>query len=330
MKKTIYVTTAGQLKREQNTLCLVTEEGKRFLPVEDISDILIFGELDLNKRLLEFLSEKKIILHFYNHYGYYVGSYYPREHLNSGYMTVRQAQCYLDYARRLELARAFAEGAYANIRQVLMYYLRRGKDVSAALGKIDNLASSIGAASSIEELMAIEGNIRDHYYGCFDAILNNPDFCFQYRSRRPPANQLNALISFGNSLLYTTVLSEIYRTHLDPRIGFLHASNFRRFTLNLDIAEIFKPIIVDRVIFTLVGRNMLSSKDFISKLNGIVLSEAGRNTFIREYENKMATTVQHKELGRNVSYRRLIRMELYKLEKHLMEEREFKAYTARW
>lgn len=153
---------------------------------------------------------------------------------------------------------------------------------------------------------------------------------FEQRTRRPPQNNLNTLISFGNSLIYAIVLSEIYKTHLDPRIGFLHATNFRRFTLNLDVAEVFKPIIVDRVIFTLIGRNMISKEDFEKSTNGLVLSERGQQVFISEMENKLKSTFKHRNLGRNVSYRRLIRLELYKLSKHLIGEQEYKAYVAKW
>ena len=118
--------------------------------------------------------------------------------------------------------------------------------------------------------MGIEGNIRDMYYKAFDSIINNKDFVFQERTRRPPKNHLNAMISFGNSLLYVLVLSEIYKTHLDPRIGFLHTTNFRRFTLNLDVAEIFKPIIVDRVIFTLISKKIIQINDFESDMVGCI------------------------------------------------------------
>jgi CRISPR-associated protein Cas1 len=198
------------------------------------------------------------------------------------------------------------------------------------LGYIDSLAASIDVVSGIEELMAIEGNIRERYYQAFDIIIGNPDFTFSERSRRPPQNQLNALISFGNTLLYTTTLSEIYRTHLDPRIGFLHTSNFRRFSLNLDVAEIFKPVIVDRLIFGLIGRSMIKTNHFQKKLGGIILNDSGRMLFIKEFEDKIATTIRHRDLGRNVSYRRLIRMELYKLEKHLIAEKEYEPFQARW
>lgn len=330
MKKSIYIFKDGQLKRESNTLCLITEEGKRFLPIEDVSEVHILGEMDLNKRLLEFLAEKEVILHFYNHYGYYTGTYYPRQHLNSGFMIVKQVEHYTDPVRRLELARSFVTGAYKNIRQVLVYYERREKQVGATIAHIDDLGSALESTSTIEQLMAIEGNIRDAYYGSFDTIIGDPDFPFVERSKRPPGNELNALISFGNSLMYTTTLSEIYRTHLDPRIGFLHASNFRRFSLQLDVAEIFKPIIVDRVIFTLLGKRMLKKTDFEKHLNGMALTQKGRTTFIKEFEQKMLTTLKHRDLGREVTYRRLVRMELYKLEKHLMGERKYEPFVARW
>jgi CRISPR-associated protein Cas1 len=330
MKKSIYILNDGELKRESNTLCLIMEDGKKFIPVEDVSELHVFGELNINKRLLEFLTEKEIILHFYNHYNYYVGSYYPREHYNSGYMIVKQAEHYLAPELRIKIARAFVTGAVKNIRQVLVYYKNRGKNLSETLEYIDRLAPAVDKVNSIEELMAIEGNIRERYYGAFDAIIGDPDFVFNERSRRPPQNQLNALISFGNTLLYTTTLSEIYRTHLDPRIGFLHTSNFRRFSLNLDVAEIFKPIIVDRLIFSLTGKRMIKKNHFQKKLGGIILNESGRALFIKEYEDKIATTIQHRELGRHVSYRRLIRMELYKLEKHLIGEKEYEPFLARW
>jgi CRISPR-associated protein Cas1 len=267
MKKTIYIFSDGELKRKENTLYFETDRGRKYIPVENTSEILVFGEVTLNKRFLEFLTQTEIIMHFFNRYGYYVGSFYPREHLNSGYMVLKQAEHYLDSEKRLTLAEAFVEGAVENIKKVLTYYENRGKDVSEYKDRILGISVGLQECSSTEELMAIEGNIREQYYKAFDRILDNEHFVFEGRTRRPPKNRLNALISFGNSLLYTTCLSQIYQTHLDPRIGFLHATNFRRFTLNLDVAEVFKPIIADRVIFTLINKrihycpNVLSNKN---------------------------------------------------------------------
>jgi CRISPR-associated protein Cas1 len=330
MKKTIYIFSDGELKRKDNTLFFEGENGRKFIPVENTSEIMVFGEVSLNKRLLEFLTQSEIILHFFNHYGYYVGSYYPREHLNSGYMILRQAEHYNDESKRLYLAQKFVEGAYKNIRQVLKYYSNRGKDLEDVIYSIEKLGESVDSTSTINELMAIEGNIREYYYKAFDEIIQNPDFKFDFRSKRPPQNFLNTLISFGNSLMYTTTLSEIYKTHLDPRIGFLHATNFRRFSLNLDVSEIFKPIIVDRTIFTLLSKKMVTKEDFEEDAEGLLLKEKGKKVFVQEFEDKLATTIKHRTLSNNVSYRRLIRLELYKLEKHLIEEEQYKPFIAQW
>lgn len=178
--------------------------------------------------------------------------------------------------------------------------------------------------------MALEGNSREEYYKAFDLIINNPDFIFEKRSRRPPKNNLNTLLSFANSLLYTTVLSEIYKTHLDPRIGYLHATNFRRFTLNLDLAEIFKPLLVDRLIFYLLDKKIIQSGDFEKKTEGILLKESGKKRIVDEYDKRLRTTINHRKLGRKVSYRQIIRMEAYKLEKHLLGEAEYQPYVSLW
>ena len=330
MKRPIYIFSSGELKRKDNTIFFENEQGKKYIPVENTNEIYIFGEVDINKRFLEFLTQAEIIIHFFNHYDYYVGSYYPREHLNSGYMILKQAEHYLDMQKRREIATEFVIGAIKNILNVIRYYSNRGKNLKNVEDGIKHLEEKTQKARDIEELMAFEGNVRDHYYKAFDTILNNPDFAFEQRTRRPPQNNLNTLISFGNSMIYTIVLSEIYKTHLDPRIGFLHATNFRRFTLNLDVAEIFKPIIVDRVIFTLIGRNMIAKEDFEKSTNGLILKEKGQQTFVTEMENKLRSTFKHRNLGRNVSYRRLIRLELYKLAKHLIGEEKYKAYVAKW
>ncbi|MCR4436993.1 MAG: type I-B CRISPR-associated endonuclease Cas1b [Clostridiales bacterium] len=331
MRKNAYIFNSGELKRKDNTVQLENEDGSKYLPVEDLSDIYIFGEVTVSKKFMELATQKEILLHFFNYHEYYVGTYYPREHNNSGYMTLKQAEYYLDEAKRRFLAYRFVEGSVKNILQVLKYYAARGKDnIHETIESIERLLGTADPGMEIEKLMAVEGNIRETYYGAFDSILDDPEFGFEKRTKRPPKNYLNTLISFGNSLLYTAVLSEIYNTHLDPRIGYLHSTNNRRFTLNLDAAEIFKPILVDRVIFTLVGKKMLTAKHFDSKFSGIFLKEDGMKIFVQEFEERMKTTINHKKLERPVSYRRLIRMELYKLEKHFMGEEEYAPFVSGW
>lgn len=330
MQKTLYLFANGQLHRKDNTICIETDEGRKYFPIETLRDIFVMGEVNLNKKLLEFLAQKEVVLHFFGYYGNYVGSFYPREHYNSGYVILKQAEHYLNPAYRMKLARKFVEGSLANILQALKYYQNRGKDLESFIEAIISLQEVLSSCNSVNELMAIEGNARRHYYDSFNIILENASFAMEGRNKRPPSDPINALISFGNALVYSKILTEIYKTHLDPRIGYLHTTNFRRFTLNLDVAEIFKPIFADRVLFTLVNKKMIDEKDFEYQGGICILKENGRRRYIQEFEEKLRTIFYHRRLKRNVSYQGLMRLELYKIERHLIEGQEYEPFVSRW
>lgn len=339
MRKTLYLMSSGRLCRKQNTLVLEIPDPsnpeivrRKYFPIEQVGEIHAFGELDFNKRLLEFLSRNEILLHVYNRQGYYVGSFYPREHYNSGYMVLKQAEHYLDPEKRVDLARRFVAGAVDNLLRVLRYYRNRGlkEALEPVIETVERQRARLEGLDTVEQLMQAEGQAREAYYRAFDIIIKGEEFAFVARTRRPPRNRLNALLSFGNSLLYTAVLSEIYKTHLDPRIGFLHATNFRRFALNLDVAEVFKPLLVDRLILSLIQKGRIQAKHFEEALGGLYLTEAGRRVFVQAWEERLQTTIYHRRLKRNVSYRRLIRLELYKLEKHLLGEKPYEPFRSRW
>jgi len=331
MKETVYIFTNGTLKRKDNSLVYITEkEDKKYIPVENVKEILVFGETDINKKLLTFISQKEIILSYFNYYGYYTGSFYPREHYNSGFMTLKQATKYNHDAERFKIAKKFVEGAALNSLKNLKYYDSRGRSIYNNIAEIKKYLDQIDKQNDISELMSIEGNIKKIYYKCFNVIINNSDFHFATRNRRPPKDRINALISFSNSLIYTTVLGQIYHTHLDPRIGYLHSTNDRRFSLNLDIAEIFKPVIGDRIIFNLINRNQLSKSDFVKEEKGIMLNEDGRKTYLEKLQDRLSQTIKHSKLKKRISYKRLIRVELYKLEKHLIGEEEYTPFVKEW
>jgi len=331
MKETIYIFSSGVLKRKDNTLFFETKDGsKKFIPVEQIKEILVFGEVDINKKALEFLSQKEIMLSYFNYYGYYMGTFYPREHYNSGFMILNQVKYYLDEKERINIAIKFIEGAAKNTLKILKYYNRREKKLGKYIREIEKKTELLLKGNDIKKIMSIEGDIKRIYYGSFNDIIDNNEFHFSGRNKRPPKDYINALISFANSIIYTFVLKEIYQTHLDPRIGFLHSTNFRRFTLNLDVAEIFKPVIGDRTIFSIINKKILSSKDFEKDLNGILLNDKGKKKFLESIEERMGQTIKHGNLEKNISYRRLIRLELYKLEKHLMGEKKYKPFVMEW
>jgi CRISPR-associated endonuclease Cas1 len=180
--------------------------------------------------------------------------------------------------------------------------------------------------TSIEELLLIEARGKQKYFSVFDEILNDEDFHFDKRTRRPPKNEVNALMSFGNVFLYQRVATEIYKTALDIRIGFVHATNNRSQSLNLDIAEIFKPIIVDRAIFTAIhNREITRDRHFQNEENGgIYLDKEGKRIFIHELEHKLYQKVSVN--GTSVTYDTLIRNEIKKIVRYVQSDEKYKAY----
>lgn len=357
MKRCYYIFTPGKLRRKQDTIYFepfyrpedsVEEEfddnlllsidsdeedtlpaNKKVLPVGDIEAFYIMTDVTFNARFLDFITKHNIPVHLFNYYGFYSGSYYPREYLNSGFITVRQSEHYLKNQKRMAIVRKFVDGAGSNLLRNLKYYSKRERDLSGQIDTIDSILPEIESAEDIPTLMNVEGRIRKVYYSAFNEILTS-EMKFDKRKFHPPDNPVNALISFCNSLVYTSALSEIYRTQLNPTISYLHEPGNRRFSLALDIAEIFKPILADRIIFKLFNSGAIKEKDFEEKLNGCYLKDSGRKKVIEEFDNKMKNTIKHRELKREISFRRLIRLECYKLIKHLSGDKEYQPFKIWW
>lgn len=177
--------------------------------------------------------------------------------------------------------------------------------------------------------MGIEGNIRKSYYESWNTIINQ-DIAFEKRVKNPPDNAINSLISYVNTLIYTRVLSEIYKTQLNPTISFLHEPSERRFSLCLDIAEIFKPIIGDRLIFSMLNKRQIIEDDFEKELNFVYIKEKARKEIARELDERLKVTIKHKTLEREVSYEYLIRLEVYKIIKCLTEDIPYEGFKMWW
>ena len=338
MKKTFYLFNPGQMERKDNTLkftpFVIEEDGTehvgqpRYLPVEDINEFYCFGSLKANSSLFNFLGQKDICMHFFDFYENYTGSFMPRDALLSGKMLLAQTSAYQNKKKRLAIAQKFIDGASYNIVRNLMYYNRRGKDLSVSIDAINELASNIQNTVEIDELMGLEGQIRRVYYDAFNQII--PDFEMGERSKQPPKNEVNALISFGNMMCYTQCLRAIHQTQLNPTISYLHTPGERRYSLCLDLSEIFKPIIIDRVIFRVLNRKEIQSKHFERNLNYCLLNNLGKKSFVKAVEEKLEETWQHKTLGRKISFRHLIKLECYKLAKHLLNIEDYKPFKTYW
>lgn len=338
MKKTFYLFNPGMLERKDNTLkftpCVEDDAipdvnaQSRYLPVEDISEFYVFGSLRANSALFNFLGQKDIAVHFFDYYENYTGSFMPRDNLLSGKMLLAQTSHYQNKKKRMTIARKFIEGASFNMLKNLQYYNRRGKDMEGIMEHIVQLAGLIPLAQTTEELMGVEGQIRRCYYEAFNLIIH--DYEISSRTKQPPQNEINALISFGNMVCYTICLRAVHQTQLNPTISYLHKPGERRYSLALDISEIFKPIIVDRVIFRVMNRKEIQDRHFDKKLNSCLLNDTGKKIFVRALEDRLNETFKHRSLQRSVSYRHLVKLECYKLAKHLLEMEEYKPFKMYW
>lgn len=334
MKKSYYLFNPGRLSRKDNTLKFtpVDEDGRegtpKFIPVESVSDLYCFGSLDANSALYNFLGKQQINVHFFDYYEHYSGSFMAKDYLLAGKMQIDQTLHYYNPQERIIIARKFVDGAAFNMLKNLRYYANRDRELADEIAGIEALCAQIEKATAVPELMGIEGNIRQVYYQAFDKILN--DFSMNGRSKRPPANEVNALISFGNMMCYAVCLGQLYHTQLNPTISYLHEPGTRRYSLALDMAEIFKPILVDRVIFKLLNKKELQTKNFDSKLNSCVLKDCGKKIFVKAFEDRLLETIKHRTLKKNVSYKHLVRLECYKLSKHLLRIEEYKPFKIWW
>jgi len=329
-----YITINGILKRKQNTVYFIRkkENGeleRRILPVNKIYAIYAYGRMTFSSGVVSYLSREGVPIHFFNKYGFYEGSLYPRETLVSGDLLIKQAEHYLNKEKRLEIAKKIVEGSGKNITKNLQYYSRTKGEFDEEIVRIETLLETLSKQSDVPQVIAIEGNIWNEYYQSFNRILPEK-FHFDKRTRRPPTNMINSLISFGNSLVYSTVLTELYNTQLNPTISYLHEPFERRFSLSLDLSEIFRPLLSDRVIFKLINKKIIRERHFVKDLNCALLNKEGKKLFLQNYDEKLKTTIKHRSLNRKVSFRKLVRLECYKLIKHLLGTEEYRPFVMWW
>lgn len=327
MASTRYISTMGELSRKDNSLCFRRKGENVYIPIENTKEIYCLNEVSVNTKLMSFLSKNHIVMHFFNYYGGYSGSFFPKEQYSSGRLLVKQVEKF--EKDRLSVAKGIVLGIGSNMAEVLRHYARHGKtEVRPFIKWLEqDFTGLVGKCPDVKRLMTVEGEAWMRFYAQFPYIMPE-EFTMEKRVKRPPDNPINAMVSFGNSLLYTKTITAIYNTHLDQRISFLHEPSEGRFSLSLDMSEVFKPVIVFKTIFDLVNhRKIQVSKHFDKSVNDCLLNDEGRKIFIEAFEARMETVFEHPRLNRKVSYRTAIKLDCYKLIKAIMENTEFVPFS---
>ena len=321
--ETKYIFSKGDLTRQDFSIKYKNETGNFYLPIEKVKELYCFNDITISTKLLDILATAGIIVHFFNYYENYIGTFYPKKSLISGKLVVKQAMTF--EKKRLIIAKAIVNGIAKNIRIVLYHYYRHGaKELKECIDFYNkDVKKLLENARNINQVLSVEGKIWAIFYSSFKHFLPE-EFIINKRVKRPPDNPMNAMISFGNTLLYTKTISQIYNTHLDQSISFLHEPSEARFSLSLDLSEVFKPIIVFRTIFDLVNNKKINvEKHFEEKLNYSLLNEEGKKIFIQEFENRINKTFEHPKLKRKITFKQAIKLDGYKLIKFILENKKF-------
>lgn len=357
MKKRIYVFSDTVVKRKMNTLCIkrvlaepeeeqtpdeiledefltgkdviIPDGTDKIIPIEEVDSLMLFGTITFNTKLLNLLNQNGITLHTFSFNGSYSGSYIPSSGLVSAPTLINQAAHYTNEKKRLYIAKEVVKGAASNSLMNLNYYDKRGKNLGEFITEMNEFAEMIDECDSVEELMGLEGAIKKLYYAAWQYIFIYPTD-FTRRVKRPPNNLINALISYGNMIVYSVCLNEIYHTRLYPEISFLHSSTEGRLNLSLDIAEIFKPLITDRVIFKAINKNIISTDECSVKNGRCFLYKKAKQSYASLIEDKFVTKIETDYSSNRLSYKRIIKEECYKLIKHLNGEELYQSYKSKW
>lgn len=338
-------------EREEGSSKLKRER-KLTVPLLKVEEVVVLGDITLSTPALAALLAARVNVTYLTHHGRYLGTLAPELSKNS---LLRQAQhaAHADPARRLVLARPFVLGKLRNMRTILMRYHRQTPDPLVQVA-VDSLKRCLGAAqdaalklvdAAIEEseitrdpelepgeaaagrmrglgpLLGCEGAGSAAYFGVFGRLIKcSWPHGFTRRVRRPPTDPVNALLSYGYTILTAQVASAVAGVGFDPYIGYLHSSRYGKPALALDLVEEFRPVIVDAVVLGLLNNRQLGQADFEWELNSYRLREAARRLFLQKFEDRMQETIQHPVFGYRVPYRRCIELQARLLSKSLLGE----------
>ena len=321
-----HIINEGILSQSDYTILFENKNKKVYIPIEATKILNIYSNIIINSNFFNLMNSKNIIVNLFDKHNRYIGKFIPNNTRKSCLLLLKQVEIYNDYNKRMNMAKDILSSEIYNLKSNLKYYNRRyNHDIKEKIKLIEKTEKEINLIKEHEKLLLCEARIKGIYYSCFNEILQNEKFKFIKRSKRPPQDPINALISFGNTLLYNYIAKEIYKTKLDIRIAYLHSSNNRYESLNLDLADIFKPIIVDKIIFKLINKKIINYRLHFENINGGgYLTGEGKNIVINEFYKKIKdiTTIGNNKM----SYEKIIRKEIYKLSNSIMNEEKYKAF----
>ncbi|MEK6590057.1 MAG: CRISPR-associated endonuclease Cas1 [Nitrospinota bacterium] len=332
---TIYLDEQGSEIRKKGELLIVEKEDNTIaeIPLAQLDRMVIIGNIQISTPALALLLDKEIPVSFITTYGNYRGKLKPPTHKNV-MLRLKQYECYNNETFRLNHSREIIRAKLKNGKTFLQKHWRNNPQISLKheIEGIEAILKNIDLVSSLEEIRGLEGSAAKAYFKGFGMLVKK-DFRFDKRTRRPPKDPVNALLSLGYTLLFNEMLSAVEAIGFDPYLGFLHGIEYGRPSLAVDMMEEFRYLI-DGLALTLINKEILSRENFIEHDNGgFYMNEKGREEFYRQYEKRITTEVQYsissspvggegQGEGKIVNYRRIFCYQAEKLARVIKEEEE--------
>lgn len=340
---TLYVTEANSIVKTQGDTLVInvpandelgTAQRKVRVPMHKVTQVVIQGNSTLTTPALTKLLEQHVDVCFLSYYGRFQGRLAPGDGKN-GLLRIAQHRAHDNPEVSLELARLLVRGKLHNQRTLLLRYNRKLDDACIAaaaesLGRIADRVDDLANQPVIEAendsvpqegstwgtLLGLEGSGSAAYFGVFRHLFGS-DWSFEGRRRRPPTDPVNALLSYGYTLLLNHVASACQLVGFDPYIGFLHSTQYGKPALALDIMEEFRAPVVDSVVLTVLNNGMIQAKDFQETLGAYELSASGRKTFLTKFEQRLNTEIKHPTFKYKATYRKCIELQVRLVSKWL-------------
>jgi len=329
MKKSYFLYGSGTLKQKDNSLYYELKSSSKFLPVENVDHIHVLGQAKFNTKVFDFLNKNRIRVTFYSYYGNIIGHFTPNSN-RLGKQLIKQVEVYQNPLRRKEFAQKLHLASAFNNIQVVRYYEKKGYDLSVVRSEMDNIYRNmklidIHDEDFLNKMDLAEARLKQQYYRILDIILKETTFTFEARITKPPGNPVNAMMSFGYSMIYAEIYKALDDTSLCPEIGFIHGNSRKSLgSLVFDIADLFKPQLVDRLILRLIHSAQIKQEHFYKKNSGTYLNIEGRNILTDSFSKYINQTHIDERNGKTYSYKQFMVREVYEIANAVINDREYK------
>jgi CRISPR-associated exonuclease Cas4/CRISPR-associated protein Cas1 len=320
----LYVQEQGaRVSKSGEVLVIATDEKRTEVPLGDVSELVLHGAVALTTPALGALLRKEIPVTYASTGGWVLGHTVSTGHRNIA-LRIAQSRAAFDERRSLALARGLVAAKIRNCRVFLRRNFKAGDEAARddTLEALSRLADRALHAPTQAELLGFEGEAAARYFRAFSTMLGAaaadfPEFFFDKRTRRPPADPVNALLSLSYTLLTRTWLCVLSAVGFDPYLGFYHRPRFGRPALALDMMEPFRPILADSTVILAINNSEVRADGFLAVGPAVSLKPPAKRAFIAAYERRLDQEVTHPVFGYRVSMRRLLEVQARLLARHL-------------